>query len=131
MTANALPFPVKDVAPANPYLNTLTPAIGFTVADDLAKSLKGLSCFASSEEKPKLEIMGARVELRMQSPLSEDRPRINCTLPVATTNGDEPRWRWFGALYSVPADLLAAQQARNEKTSTEHAADVSDDTSVE
>jgi peptidoglycan/xylan/chitin deacetylase (PgdA/CDA1 family) len=130
MTANALPFPVKDVSPVDPYLKTLTPAIGFTVADDLAKSLKALSCFSSSDEKPKLEIMGSRVELRMQSPLSEDRPRINCTLPVATADGDT-RWRWFGALYSVPQDLLEAQQLKNEKTSTEHASDVSDDISVE
>ena len=131
MTANALPFPMKDISPADPHLETLTPAIGFTVPDSLAKSLKSLSCFSSSEEKPKLEVMNTRVELRMQTPFGEDRPRINCTLPVAVSDGGEPRWRWFGALYTVPQDLLEAQQRENEKTSTEHAADVSDETSVE
>lgn len=131
MTANALPFPAKDVSPANPHLTTLSPAIGFTVPDALGKSLKSISCFSSSDEKPKLEIINTRVELRMESPFSEDRPRINCTLPVAATDGGEPRWRWFGALYTAPAGLLEAEQRKHEKTPTEHAADVSDEISVE
>jgi peptidoglycan/xylan/chitin deacetylase (PgdA/CDA1 family) len=131
MTANALPFPAKDVSPANPHLTTLSPAIGFTVPDALGKSLKSISCFSSSDEKPKLEIINTRVELRMESPFSEDRPRINCTLPVAATDGGDPRWRWFGALYTAPAGLLEAEQRQHEKTPTEHAADVSDEVSVE
>lgn len=129
MTANALPFPVRDISPENPHLNTLSPAIGFTVPDTLAKSLKGLSCFSSSEEKPKLEIMNARVELRMENPFAEDRPRINCTLPV-TVDGDT-RWRWFGALYTIPSALLQAEQMRQEKTPTAHAAGASNEVSVE
>lgn len=131
MTANALPFPAKDVSPADPHLETLSPAIGFTVPDALAKSLKSISCFSSSDEKPKLEILNTRVELRMDNPFSEDRPRINCTLPVAAKDGGEPRWRWFGALYTAPAALLEAEQLKSEKTPVEHAADVSNEISVE
>ncbi len=131
MTANALPLPVRDISPSDTVLKTLTPAIGFTVPEYMAKSLKNLSCFSSSQEKPELEIMNTRVEIRMQTPFAEERPRINCTLPVATTDGSEPRWRWFGALYTVPADLLEEQQAKDKKTSDRHASDVSDDISVE
>lgn len=131
MTANALPLPVHDISPSDTVLKTLTPAIGFTVPEYMAKSLKNLSCFSSSQEKPELEIMNTRVEIRMQTPFAEERPRINCTLPVATTDGSEPRWRWFGALYTVPADLLEEQQAKDKKTSDRHASDVSDDISVE
>lgn len=106
MTAGALPFPVTDLSPADPHLKTLTPAIGFTVSDTLTKSLKNLSCFSSSDEKPELQILGNRVELRMKHPFMEDRPRINCTLPVPPAKDEDPRWRWLGMLYTVPTDLL-------------------------
>lgn len=107
MTASALPLPVKDISPANPHLDTLTPAIGFTVADELVGDLKNLSCFSSTDDKPEVQIVGKRrVEIRLKAPLAEDRPRINCTLPVATNGADEPRWRWLGMLYTVDAKLL-------------------------
>lgn len=119
MAANALPFPARDLSPEDPHLSSLTPAIGFTVPGASGTSLTGLSCFSSSEEKPTLEIMDTRVELRMEAPFTEDRPRINCTLPE-TVNG-ETRWRWFGALYSVsPALLDAAAETKNAPTA--HAA---------
>jgi len=127
MTASALPLPVKDVSPDDPHLTNVTPAIGFTVDDTLAKSLKKISCFSSSEEKPKLEILNNRVELRLEKPFNEDRPRINCTLPVSTAAGEEPRWRWFGVLYTVPQALLEAAQPKT----TAHAADESDSVSLE
>ncbi|PZQ45533.1 MAG: polysaccharide deacetylase [Micavibrio aeruginosavorus] len=132
MAANALPLPVQDISPTDPHLHTLTPAIGFTVADDMSKYLKNLSCFSSSEEKPKLEILNSRVELRFSNPFDEDRPRINCTLPVPAVAGEDPRWRWFGVLYTVPQDLLQAAQSAKEKTSAQHdAADVSDSINIE
>jgi peptidoglycan/xylan/chitin deacetylase (PgdA/CDA1 family) len=109
MTANALPMPVRDVSPADPHLDTLNPVIGFTLPESLSKSIKSISCFSSSDEKPKLDFLGSRIEIRM-SELSEDRPRINCTLPVATAPGEDPRWRWFGMMYTVPAALLEAAQ---------------------
>ena len=129
MTANALPLPVTDLAPSSPRLNTLDPAIGFTVPDSLKKSLKNLSCFSSSDEKPKLEILNNRVEIRMSKPLSEDRPRINCTLPVASSAGEEPRWRWFGMLYTIPSELLEkAEPVKSAKSATAYP---SDDISIE
>ncbi len=131
MAANALPFPVKDISPDDPHLATLTPAIGFTVPDTMAKSLKSISCFSSSDEKPKLEILNNRVELRLEKPFNEDRPRINCTLPVTMAAGEESRWRWFGVLYTVPQDLLEAAQPKDEKTTAQHAVDESDSISVE
>lgn len=130
MTANALPLPVKDVSPADPHLSTLMPTIGFTVPDSLSKSLKNISCFSSGDEKPKIEIINTRVELRMNAPITDDRPRINCTLPLAA-DGGEQRWRWFGALYTVPQDLLDAQELKNEKTIDRHASGASDEISVE
>ncbi|PZO86592.1 MAG: polysaccharide deacetylase [Micavibrio aeruginosavorus] len=106
MTANALPLPAKDVSPADPRLNDLKPAIGFTVPENMAKSLKDMTCFTGGE-KPDLQILGNRVEIRMTAPFEEDRPRINCTLPVANAAGEEPRWRWLGMMFTVPSELLA------------------------
>lgn len=105
MTANALPLPAKDLSPSDPRLNDLKPAIGFTVPEGLAKSLKDMSCFTGGK-KPDLQILGSRVEIRMTAPFEEDRPRINCTLPVAGAGGEEPRWRWLGMMFTVPPELL-------------------------
>lgn len=126
MTANALPLPVTDISPGNPHLASLTPSIGFTVAEPLAKSLKSLSCFSSSEEKPELEILGSRVEIRMSEPFKEDRPRINCTLPVATAPGEDPRFRWLGMMYTVPQDLLDKAAQAEEVTTQQHASDTTE-----
>lgn len=118
MTANALPLPATDISPGNPYLTSLTPTIGFTVSEELSKSLKSLSCFSSSAEKPELQILGSRVEIRMDKPFREDRPRINCTLPVAGAPGEDPHFRWLGMMYTVPQDLLdqaAMDRAKAEK----------------
>lgn len=118
MTANAMPLPAMDVSPSNPHLTSLTPPIGFTVSEEMSKSLKALSCFSSSAEKPELQILGSRVEIRMDKPFREDRPRINCTLPVAGAPGEDPRYRWLGMMYTVPQDLLdqaAVDRAKTEK----------------
>ncbi len=131
MTANALPLPVTDISPTNPHLTTLSPAIGFTVPDALAKSLKSMSCFSSSDEKPKLEIINNRVELRLEKPFMEDRPRINCTMPVATSAGEDPRWRWFGMLYTVPQPLLDAASQKENSGDEKHAAESSDTVNIE
>jgi hypothetical protein len=87
---------------------------------------------SSTQDKPELEIMNTRVEIRMKAPFAEERPRINCTLPVAGAAGAEPRWRWFGALYTVPADLLQTEDPRSiEKTSGRLSPDVSYEFSLE
>lgn len=131
MTANALPLPASDVSPADPHLSSLSPAIGFTVPDGLSKSLKSMTCFSSSDEKPKLVVMGNRVELRMEKPFMEERPRINCTMPVAGTADEDPRWRWFGMLYTAPQDLLDAAAQKENDGDEKHAADASDSINIE
>lgn len=103
MTVNAQPFPVSDVEPADLRLTTARPDIGFTVDENLRKDLGRLSCFASGQEKPNVEVIGARVELRLERDLDEARTRINCTLPAEAGDIDEDsRWRWFGMMVSLP-----------------------------
>jgi poly-beta-1,6-N-acetyl-D-glucosamine N-deacetylase len=100
LVVNALPLPVSDLAPSDPYLTTHTPSIGFTLDEALAGHAQNLSCFAADQERIRIEYIGQkRVELRLEKPFDEDRVRINCTLPVPSTGPDEmPRWRWLGLL---------------------------------
>lgn len=105
----ALPLPVTGVEPAEPIIGTTDPVIGFTVADKLGGSLKGLSCYVSGQEKPTLDIIGSRVELRLHDPVIQDRIRINCTLPGPQgAPEDLPVWRWFGLLLSVPENRASS-----------------------
>lgn len=104
MSANALPLPVTDISPSDPYLTTAQPTIGFTADPGLKGRLKNLSCFVAGQGKPTIQIIGdTRVEIRLEKPFATERGRLNCTLPAATADmGDEPSWRWFGLLLSVP-----------------------------
>lgn len=122
MSANALPLPVRDIFPLDARLASLNPAIGFTVPDGLKKNLKSISCFSSADEKPDLQIIDNRVELRLPRPFEINRPRINCTLPVTVSNGEDQRWRWFGMLYTVPPTLL--EQAEVPTTETDFTSSV-------
>lgn len=100
LVSNAAPLPAYDIEPEDQILdNTNTPAIGFTLPQNLHHELTSLSCFISGQaEKPKLEILGNRVELRPADPISADRIRINCTLPAPMSKDETPRWRWLGML---------------------------------
>lgn len=108
MTANAMPLPVTDISPETPYLETAIPAIGFTLPASLRKNIASLSCFSSIEDKPDMQtINNARVEIRLPQKLNEERPRLNCTMPVQGKSGaDETRWRWYGVLYTIKPDAL-------------------------
>ena len=86
-----------------------------------------MTCFSSSEEKPVIEILNNRVELRLSKPFNEERPRINCTMPFIDEKGSEPRFRWLGLLYTIPASLLSDAK----KYPVEHAQDSNDEFSVE
>lgn len=103
MTAMAKPLPTTDVMPADTVLDSNPPKIGFTVAPDV-KNISSLSCFASGAGKIPLEIIGNnRIELRLQEPMTADRARINCTLPVEDAGtGETILWRWFGMLFVAP-----------------------------
>ncbi|MCB1530056.1 MAG: polysaccharide deacetylase family protein [Rhodospirillales bacterium] len=110
MTARALPLPVSDLQPAAPLVQSAAPAIGFTVDEALAPSLKSLSCFVSGQEKPDIELLDeGRVEVRLKEPLTQERTRMNCTLPgPADTQDALPRWRWLGMLLLPPGDAIPA-----------------------
>lgn len=93
---NALPIPVEDLAPADPTLAANPPAFGFTIADANVP-MTGLKCFSSTDGQTKTEILGRRVEVRMEKPYSATRGRINCTAP-----GPNGHWRWYGRLFYLP-----------------------------
>lgn len=104
MIAEALPLPVSGVEPRDPHLTTATPSIGFTVDPDLKTRLASLSCFVSDQPAPKIHKVGEdRIEIRLAQPLTTDKARINCTVPVSQeTPDDPPRWRWWGMLVTAP-----------------------------
>lgn len=99
LTASALPFPVSGITPEDTALTQNPPMIGFTVAPEI-KDLSKLSCFVSGIGK--VGIMkpgGNRVEIRVETPFTDRRTRINCTLPDDTViPGETPGWRWLGML---------------------------------
>lgn len=98
LVANALPLPVSNVEPADPFIENSSAQIGFSVDAELSDELDQLSCFVSGQEDVALEIIsGSRVELRPAGGMEEERVRVNCTLPVASLD-ETPRWRWFGMM---------------------------------
>lgn len=105
LTANALPLRVKDISPDDPLLKINPPAIGFTLLEDY-KNIDQLSCFATATGKTSLEIIGKRIEIRLNEPFTQGRGRINCTLPADFDDEGVMRWRWFGMLFSIHDDLL-------------------------
>lgn len=94
LIANALPLPVRDIAPADPLLHDNPPAFGFTVADEI-ETLDSLSCYYSGQGGARIEKLGPRrVEVRFKEQFPPGRSRVNCTLP-----GPDGRWRWFGVQF--------------------------------
>lgn len=111
MIANALPLPVRDAEPADPRLATTSPSIGFTLGFVPESGAAGkLSCFVSGQGAPRLQAVGStRIELRLEKPLSQERVRINCTMPgsAPAQADDDQRWRWFGMLLLPPGGAQA------------------------
>lgn len=100
LAGNTLPLPVSDITPADPFLKqgANPPLFGFTVADEIAKQLGRLTCYASGQGKVRIERLGdTRVEVRMNAPFAVGRTRVNCTLPAG-----RGRWRWLGRQFLVP-----------------------------
>ena len=100
LVASALPLPAQDIEPADLQLVTENPVIGFSVPRQLAKNIQNLSCFVSGQPGPGLQILGEnRVEIRLAEPISEERTRVNCTMPGPEASNDpQSGWRWFGML---------------------------------
>lgn len=100
LRVNTVGLPVRDITPADPYINGVNPPLaGFTV-DRSVESLNGLACYHSHLGRLNVEIVGThRVEIRFPEPLPRGRSRLNCTRPAG--NG---RWYWFGTQYYTVAD---------------------------
>lgn len=100
LAGNALPIPVTDLTPRDPFLGPQNnpPPFGFTVVDLPERKLSQIACYAPGEGKLKIERLGSRrFEVRMKEAFPPGRTRINCTLPEAGN-----RWRWLGIQFFVP-----------------------------
>lgn len=93
---NTLGLPLRDVTPADPYIEAAAPpVIGFTV-DNAVGRTRNLHCFHSGAGEDFVEISlteleGRRYELRFSEAFSPGPWRVNCTIP---TGGK--RFRWWG-----------------------------------
>lgn len=96
LVVNSLPIPYDEMTPANPTLTENPPLFGFTRAPD-AERINGLACYAADQGQVQVDIIGPRVEVRMNRAFPSGRARINCT-----RLGRDGRWRWLGMLYYVP-----------------------------
>ena len=102
MIMDSLPLPTMEVSPTTSQIKTANPAIGFSVADTILSEMDKMSCFTSDQGKPNTNILGNRVELRLKTPATQTRFRVNCTLPIAPPNGDKTtHWRWLGFLFKL------------------------------
>ncbi len=100
LAAGALPLRVTDVTPLDPLLNAGTnpPNFGFTVFGKALERIDALACYASGQGRTRIERLGgARIEVRLDQPLSPGRARINCTMPAR-----DGRWRWYGMQFYLP-----------------------------
>lgn len=103
--ASALPVPAYDIEPEDHALDAATPLFGFSVPNENAEILKRIQCFISGQGEAQLNIISEnRLEIRPRYPLDDERVRINCTANTGTL--DEPKWHWFGMLYTL--DLKTA-----------------------
>ncbi|MBS28271.1 MAG: chitin deacetylase [Alphaproteobacteria bacterium] len=96
LVVNSLPIPYSDMTPINPTLAENPPIFGFTRAPD-AEQINGLACYAADQGQVQVDVIGPRVEVRMDRAFSNGWARINCT-----GLGRDGRWRWLGMLYYVP-----------------------------
>ena len=100
LAARALPLAVADLTPPDAWLGPKTnpPAFGFTVMGEARRDIARLACYASGQDRPRIERLGKwRIEVRLAQPFPPGRGRINCTAP--TKDG---RWRWFGMQFYIP-----------------------------
>ena len=95
MIANALPLPVSETVPENWKIEMPLSQIGFTLHEKLDGSK--LSCSISNQSKPRIEIVGNRVEIIPREPITDERTRLNCIMPEH--KGDQKQWRWSGMLF--------------------------------
>lgn len=96
LAIDGLPLKVNQILPADVVIDNNPPALGFTLAKDIANS-RQLRCFNSTYGKLSVDRIGPRAEIRFPDALPQGRARVNCTMP-----GPDGRWRWFGKQLLVP-----------------------------
>ena len=98
--ASALPIPVTDFDPIDTVIanDNNPPLIGFTITENMPR-INDIACYSNHEGKLKVEHLGPRIEVRMNTPLPQGRTRLNCTLPTGPAG--EGRFRWLGKLLYI------------------------------
>jgi len=97
MITNTAPIPTTDQEPKDWTLTAPLKQIGFTVPENLIAQIKNISCHISGQSKPAIEILENRIEVIPNEAITENRTRLNCTLP--NHNGDQKQWRWLGIIF--------------------------------
>lgn len=99
LAADALPFKITNVMPADPYLATPPAVVTFTLAGAM-ENMDRLACFSSQAPGPMAIVQsGMRVELKIGTPLAVGRLRVNCTVPSA-----DSRWYWLGLQFLLRSE---------------------------
>ncbi|MCB1652135.1 MAG: polysaccharide deacetylase family protein [Alphaproteobacteria bacterium] len=107
MITQALPLPVEDFEPPSSFLSDGVLSVGFTLPQALAAQGDPPSCFVSGQDKPVIERLGTRIEIRGQTSFT-GRARLNCTMRGPANEDGEARWRWLGRLFytaDLPVDI--------------------------
>ena len=96
--AQALPLPASKIRPRDLLLSggANPPTFGFTLAEPEAAGAE-VACYFEGKALALKRPSARRIEARLPRRLEPGRHRINCTQP-----GPEGRWRWRGALFTVP-----------------------------
>ncbi len=96
LAVNALPMPISDLSPKDPFISKNPPYYGFTLSD-LIKPKNAVRCFASNGIKSDTRRLGKnRIEVRLSNAFSRGRGRINCTMAA-----EDNRWRWLGRQFII------------------------------
>ena len=96
LAVNALPIPISDLSPKNPFIKRNPPYYGFTLSPSI-KPKNAIRCFASNGIKSDTKRLGKnRIEVRLNRPFSTGRGRINCTMAALND-----RWRWLGRQFII------------------------------
>lgn len=115
---NARPLPVSRMEPVVTSTLLTTPPIGFTIHPQLRNQINRLSCFASDQPPPEIQIMGnARVEIRLKNELQpHSKTRINCTIPIPSdesgTYDNTTSWRWTGMILTYDGASPSTQEEK-------------------
>lgn len=108
---NALPLPVTSVEPQNPDITGRDFAVGFTLPETLKDA--PLSCFMSGQEKPNIERLGTRIEIRSKEE-KQQRTRLNCTMQGPKSEEGTSQWRWFSLLLHRRPETTSTNQQLDE-----------------